>query len=148
MENQIIDDSFGLSLNDQMRSYIQEIARWANFLAIVGFIGLGFMVLGGLFASVMLTSMGSELGGLGISGGLISLIYIVVALVAFIPLRYLFVYANKAKSALRSGSDAELTEAFMNLKSYFKFVGIMTIVAIGLYAVLLLFGTLIGGRMM
>lgn len=142
MEDQIIDDaSFGGSLNDQMRAYIQETAKWTYFLSILGFIFLGFMVIGSLFAGLMFGSMTRELG-YGISGGLISLLYLGGALLYFFPIFYLFRFSTKAKAATRTGNDAELTDAFQNLKSHYKFVGILTIVFLGLYVIFFLFGGL------
>lgn len=149
MESQIIDDSFGSTLNDQMRGYIKEIANWSYFLAIIGFIFIGFMVLGGLFAGVILGSMmGDEmLGMMAVGPGLLSGMYLVMALVYFFPVFYLYRFSTKAKIALRSGSDMELTDAFENLKSHYKFLGILTIVIIGLYFLFFLFAGL-GGMMM
>ncbi len=142
MEDQIIDDaSFGGSLSDQMRAYIQETAKWTYFLSILGFIFLGFMVIGSLFAGLMFGSMTRELG-YGISGGLISLLYLGGALLYFFPIFYLFRFSTKAKAATRTGNDAELTDAFQNLKSHYKFVGILTIVFLGLYVIFFLFGGL------
>jgi len=142
MENQIIDDSFGMTLNDQMRSYIQEISKWSYFLSIIGFIGIGFIILAALFAGMIFGSMSNELGmGMGMmSGGVITVLYLIIGGVYFFPVLYLFRFSTKAKAALRSGSDSELTEAFENLKSHYKFLGIMTIVVLGLYALLFLFG--------
>lgn len=142
MEDQIIDDSsFDGGLNDQMRSYINEIAKWTYFLSILGFIFLGFMVLGSLFAGLMFGSLTRELG-YGMSGGLITLLYLGGALLYFFPIFYLFRFSTKAKAATRSGSDSELTDAFQNLKSHYKFVGILTIVILGLYVIFFLFGGL------
>lgn len=145
MEEQIIDDSFGVSLNDQMRSYLQETAKWSYFLSIIGFVFIGFMVLGALFAGMMLGALSSEMG-YGMGGSFISIIYLVGAGLYFFPILYLFRFSSKAKIALRSGSDAELTEAFQNLKSHYKFMGILTIVVIGFYLLFFIFGGL--GMMM
>ncbi|MCB0630718.1 MAG: DUF5362 family protein [Saprospiraceae bacterium] len=150
MESQIIDDSFESTLSDQMRLYIKEIASWSFFLSIVGFVFIGFMVLFGLFAGVILSSiMGNEMMGMmGMMGpGLMSGLYLVLALVYFFPVFYLFRFSSKAKTALRTGDDTELTVAFENLKSHYKFMGILTIVIISLYFLIFLFG-IVGGMMM
>ena len=147
MEDQIIDDSsFGTGLNDQMRSYLQETAKWTYFLSILGFIFLGLMVLGSLVVGMMFGSMTRELG-YGNSGGLITLLYLGGALLYFFPVLYLFKFSTKAQTALRSGNEGELTDAFQNLKSHYKFVGILTIVLLGFYLLFFLFGGL-GALMM
>ena len=142
MEDQIIDDSsFGVSLNDEMRTYLEETAKWTYFLSILGFVFLGFIVIGALFAGLIFGSLSQELG-YGLSGGLISLIYLSVALLFFFPVLYLFRFSTKAKTAVRTGNDGELTDAFQNLRSHYKFIGILTIVMLGLYVVFFLFGGL------
>ena len=142
MEDQIIDDSsFGVSLNDEMRTYLEEAAKWTYFLSILGFVFLGFIVIGALFAGLIFGSVSQELG-YGLSGGLISLIYLAVALLFFFPTLYLFRFSTKAKTAVRTGNDRELTDAFQNLKSHYKFMGILTIAMLGLYVVFFLFGGL------
>jgi hypothetical protein len=146
MDSQIIDDGFGNTLNDQMRLYIKEIANWSFFLSIVGFVFIGFMVLFGLFAGVILGSMmGDELlSMMALGPGMLSGMYLIMALIYFFPVFYLFRFASKARVSLRSGNDTELTEAFENLKSHYKFMGILTIVVIAIYFLFFVFAS-IGG---
>ncbi|MCR5863585.1 hypothetical protein LRS05_16360 [Flavobacterium sp. J372] len=42
-------DSFELQVSAAARDYLKTAAKWAMFLAIIGFIGIAFMVLAGLF---------------------------------------------------------------------------------------------------
>lgn len=138
MEEQIIDDSFGLTLNDQMRDYIHETAKWTYFLSILGLISVGFLALGSLFMGVIFGTMTSQMG-YGASGGLITILYLGILLLFFFPVLYLFRFSTKVKAAMHSGSDMELTEAFQNLKSHYKFVGILAIVALSLYMLSIMF---------
>ena len=56
----------------------------------------------------------------------------------FVPSWYLLRYARKLKSALASKDSKELTAAFENEKSLYKFWGVLTIVMIAIYAVMLI----------
>lgn len=38
-----------LQLTEESKSFLREIAKWAYFLSILGFVGVGFMVILALF---------------------------------------------------------------------------------------------------
>ena len=133
------DNLFELQVDQQSISYLGETARWAKFLAIVGFVLCGVMIVFALFAGTILSTF-SRMGNtdaltstLGLGGAFISLIYIVIALLYFFPCLYLFNFSNKMQSALRNNDQTNLNAAFSNLKACFKFVGILTIVFLSFY---------------
>ena len=132
-----------LKLNDQTKAYLLETAKWSKFFAILGFILCVLMIIFALF-------VGTIMGGLmaaanpaaanvysGASGIFISVFYIALALVYMIPQYYRFKFANEAKLAINSDDDDLLESALGNQKSYYKFMGIFTIIFIALYAVLI-----------
>ncbi|GHA65818.1 DUF5362 family protein [Pontibacter akesuensis] len=125
--------------------YLSQAAKWGKFLAIVGFVIVGLMVLVGLFAGA---SMGALMnGGMGntagvgsiIGGGFFTVIYLLFALLYFLPIFYLYRFSSKAQLALNEQSEAAINEAFKNLKSLLKFMGILTIVFLAFYGLALLF---------
>src|SRR5690606_35157917 len=107
--------------------YLRESAKWAKFIAIVGFILCGIMVLVALFAGTILAaSMSTAMGeAAGIGGGVITFIYIVAAALWFIPCLYLFRFASAMQVALRNNEQEKLSNSLKNLKSHFKFIGIL-----------------------
>lgn len=148
MDNpQIIDDNFGGStLNSEIRSYLAETARWGYFLSIVGFIGIGFMVLAGLFMGSFMSTLGMGAAGM-ISPAIFTVMYLIIAALYFFPVLYLFKFSTKMKVALRSDNEAELTTSFQNLKSLYKFMGILTAIILGLYALIFVFGMISGAML-
>ncbi|MCF6128760.1 hypothetical protein L1S35_03695 [Flavobacterium sp. AS60] len=134
-----------LSLNELAVAALRESAKWCLFLAIVGFIGIAFMVLAGAFMSLTMATIGNEFGGVDPLGGLkayFGLIYIVIAALYFFPIYYLYKYATGTKRALESSNSEVLSDALVNLKSHHKFLGITTIVIISLY-ILIIIGVII-----
>jgi hypothetical protein len=136
---------FDLQVDQQSISYLGETARWARFLSIVGFVLCGVMIIFALFAGSILSTF-SRLGNadalsstMGVGGAFVSLIYIVIALLYFFPCLYLFNFSAKMQTALRNNDQTNLNVAFSNLKSCFKFVGILTIVFMSFY----LLGTIV-----
>lgn len=135
---------FELQVDHQSNAYLKETAKWAKFLSIIGFIGCALIILVGIFAgSVMATTLGDMGGGFGGGMGVVmAVVYILFALLAFFPYLYLYRFANQMQVALRNNDQAALTTSFGNLKSCFKFVGILTIIILAFYALALVFGVL------
>ncbi len=150
MNDTILDDTHSdknNSLTQITLSYLKETAKWCQFLSILGFIFLGFIFI----AAVSMIIFGSELNstlaaaqgynrGVQFPTGLIALLYIILGALYFFPIYYLYNFATNMKKATFSGSNSEIQEAFKNLKSHYKFVGIVTIVILSIYLLIFLFG--------
>ncbi len=138
-------DSFELQLTSLAKDYLTETAKWAKFLSIMGFILIGFMIIGAL----AMFAVGDAFAGMGAGafgnafGAFLGVVYLLVAFLYFFPVLYLYKFSSKAKSALYNNNSQELTEALENLKSHYKFVGILTIVILSFY-VLMMFLAILG----
>jgi hypothetical protein len=151
MDQQVQTNSenlFDLQVDAQASGYLAEAAKWGKFLSIVGFIVCGLMALAGLFAGSMMGSLMSG-GSTGvesaIGGGVFTVIYFLTALLWFMPCLYLYKFSTKAQSAIRANEQAELVESMKNLKSCFRFMGILMIILLAFYA--LIFVIAIGSAM-
>lgn len=139
---------FSLSIDPVTKTHLSETARWARFLAIVGMISLVLMVVFGLVYSIWLSSMVSSMQGrYGVqapgayTGGLAvgaAFMFIVMAVIAFFPMLYMLRFANQMKAALYSNDQENLNSSFQNLKRYFRYVGIITLIGIGLWVIWLI----------
>lgn len=130
-----------LVLNTKSKSFLREIGKWCFFFSILGFVSiLLFLVsaiLMGTIYAPLLDMASQQQGGPNISVFLM-IFYIVIALLYLIPVLYLFKFSTKVKVALATKNDDILADALENLKSHFKFIGVITIITISLY--ILLFG--------
>ena len=136
MEHNSSFDSFELHLTAQAQDFLRTAAKWAMFLAILGFIVIAFWI----FAALGMLAAGSVVGDMPSSPGMgamaffsptvLGLAYLIMAILYFFPVLYLYKFSSKIKNALSSNSSDELTEAFGNLKSHYKFIGIITIITI------------------
>lgn len=144
IENIGKDETTELYLSDQSKNYLSETAKWAKFIAIIGFIGIGVMILIGINMGALIGSMANaseELGGWGTGfSALISVFYIGIAILYLYPVLKLYQFADRTKKALAGNSSETMSLAFESQKSMFKFMGIMTIAVLGLYVILLLIG--------
>jgi len=132
---------FDLQIDQPVTTYLGETAKWAKFLAIIGFVFCGIMAIIAVFAgSLMSTAFGSMGGDGGMSGIFVTLLYLVIAALYFFPCLYLFHFANKMQRALRQNDQGSLTDSFRNLKSCYKFLGILMIIVLAFYAIALIVG--------
>lgn len=123
-----------LSLSKSAIVFLEETRKWTNFLSILGFIGIGIMVVFGLFAGAIMSTMSNTLGApVDAFPGFFGFIYIIMALVYFFPVLYLYRFGAKLKVALKTHDNTMLTLALENLKSHYKFVGIVAVIMLSIY---------------
>jgi hypothetical protein len=123
--------------SSEIKGYLLETAKWGKFLAIVGYIGTGLLVLLAFFMMFGLSSL-SQFVEVSFPMGMLGFVYIIFAVLYFIPVNYLFQYSVKMKQGLIANDLQNITTGFRNLKSLFKFFGIFTIVILSLYVLILI----------
>jgi len=139
---------FELQVDQSSMSYLKDAARWARFLAIVGFIFCGLFVLFAILAGTALSGLFNTMGTTstfagGIGAGMIAFIYIVIALLNFFPCLYLYNFGTRMKVALRNNDQEQLIVSFKNVRAFFRFVGVLMVIGICFWVLALLI-TIIG----
>lgn len=136
-------EEFELQLNESAKEFLRETAKWAYFLSILGYIGIGFIVLIAIFAGAFFAFIGNlsrEMNNFGAMGGsFISSLYLLIAVFYFFPVYYLNKFASNAKIALRDNDSKSLAASFEYLKSHYKFIGIVSLIILCLYALIIVF---------
>jgi len=136
---------FELQVDHDASTYLKESARWAKFLAVIGFVLCGIILLVALFAGSMLAgsfgAMGMGRGGTAM-GAVVSVIYIALGLLYFFPCLYTYNFATKMQIALRNNDQAQLNQSFKNLKSCYRFMGILMIIWLCFVALGLIFSVI------
>lgn len=136
-----------LIITENMRSYIYDMAGWAKFLAILGFIFSGMMMLMAFFAGAVMGTLGA-MGNAGLYGtlgsGVFTFVFVLYGVLFLYPSLMLFKYATKAKQGVLYADQASLEDGMSKLKSFFKFYGILAIVVIAFYSLIFL-GAVAGG---
>lgn len=129
-----------LQISPQTLGYLQESARWGKFLAIMGFILCGFLAIMAFVLPTFLarlpqySSLSSSFSS-GMQAGM-TVLYLVCAGMLFLPCLYLYKFSIKMQLAIKSVNQENFDESFMNLKSMFKFYGILTIVLLSFYVLI------------
>jgi hypothetical protein len=131
-------DIFRMEIDDHSKSLFLEMTRWTKFLAILGFIFLGLILIGGIFVGMAVSKITySPLAGIGSAG--VIMIYVVIAAVNFYPTYALLKYSTAMKAALHTNSKQKFIEAVSHLKNFFKFFGILMVISLCLYGLIIVF---------
>lgn len=138
LDNNIISQDH-MKINAGDRNNLLEVARWARFLSIVGFVILGIMAIA-ILSMVALGASNPLMGNSETSIGVAILISLVFLSLYFFPIYYLYKAAKGIRGGLSSSDDSALSDGFSSLKSHYKFLGIFMIVVLSFYALALLTG--------
>lgn len=142
---QPIDSSFDspsqITLTNDDFEYLNSIRKWTRFLAILGFIFVGLMVIGGFSIGSIFSALGPNAGTMPIPSSIFGVLYLFFAAIYFFPILYLYRFSSNLGLALNGENN--ITQAFAYLKSHYKFIGILAIIIMGLYGMVLL-GVLVG----
>jgi len=107
---------------------LRQTKPWVTFLAIVGFVFAGLMVLLGLlmmvFGAAKPTKFPWPFG----------LVYLLLALLYIFPSLFLLRYGAAIRRLLDGNGMNALTDALREQKSFWRLVGIMTAVVLCIYA--------------
>ena len=95
-------------------SYLIECARWGKFLAIMGFILCGIMVIMAFFIPVMITALPpyntmSSTFSAGVKAGMTT-VYLFLAVMMFFPCFYLYKFSVKMQSDVNTINQEKFDE--------------------------------------
>jgi amino acid transporter len=128
----------GVKVTDSMIDSLRSTKPWTKLLAILGFVGVGIMILCAalMFFSNMLPSQKG-------AAPFVGFVYILFAALYFMPAFYLFKYSSSIGNFLESNGQTDLESALSNQKSFWKFAGIlaligMVFVVLGIVAAILI----------
>ncbi len=121
----------GLIISHRTEKSLLAISGWTKFIAIVGFIFLGLMV---LFGFSMGSIMSKTMPGDSDAGTIISVImgfsYLVIAGIYFYPIFALLKFSILSQRAVRTKNNNDIDEAFSFLKGHYTYVGVLMLIGL------------------
>jgi hypothetical protein len=116
--------------------------KWSIFIAVLGFMFLGLMLVIGLIAGTFLSAFNSGESGPGLPESYLLVSYFIIGIVFFFPNLFLFRFSKHTAHAVQNLNKLELYKAFRYLKLYFIYFGVLLIIVLSLYIMaLILSGT-------
>ena len=146
MENNLhVENGDNLVIDWRSKEFLKETAKWTKFLAILGFVGIGLMVLGSLVMLFAPSSLMSN-GDFPFGGKIfMMLLYLAFAVLYYFPISYLYQFSENTKKAIENNDNNAIRDAFEFLKSHYKFMGILTIILLSFYAIIIFIGLIGAG---
>ena len=129
MNTEFSTSNQNLEITQVTKSIFLETAKQAKFLAILGFIGMGIMVIAGFFMGAIMSSLGSlssysnTPNPFGMIGSIFFVIlYLIMALIYYFPIKYLYDFSTKVKKAFEIQDQMLFNEAILELKAHYKYI--------------------------
>ena len=144
-DNLHVENGENLVIDWRSKEFLKETAKWTKFLAILGFVGIGLMVLGSLVMLFAPSSLMSN-GDFPFGGKIfMMLLYLAFAVLYYFPVSYLYQFSENTKKAIENNDNNAIRDAFEFLKSHYKFMGILTIILLAFYAIMIFIGLIGAG---
>jgi hypothetical protein len=135
---------FENGLNERSKAYLLETTRWTKFIAIMGFIGIGFMIIGGLVIANVSALSGTENRYAGLGAATLGVTYIVLAALYFFPIFLLYKFSKSMKQGIADNNMELITDAFRYQKNLYKYMGIFMIILIAFSLIMIVFAGVMG----
>src|SRR5450759_3364512 len=126
-----------IEIEQETLKHLNTTRKWAMFVAIIGFIFLGLVIIIGAIAGTFLTAFNSGEKSLGIPESLMFVPILVIAVIYFFPILFLFRFSKYSSRAIQNFDKLEFNKAIKNLKYYFAYFGILIIISF-LYYILVI----------
>ncbi len=128
----------GPTLTPLGQQYLDQTRPWVRLMSVATFVSAGFLTLCGfvmLFIGLVGGLAARDTGGLGpvgsaIGGGLMAVVYLGLACVYIAPGMFLWRYASAIQHLTASATAARLEDALKQQRSFWRFVGILTVIAV------------------
>lgn len=131
------DSLANIPVTPLMIEHLRATKPWVRFMSIMMFISVGFMFLAGLAMMFMSSPMGGR--GPQFFGPVMGIVYFVLGGLYLAPAFFLHQYASAIQDLLRGGGDVAMETALGSQKSFWRFVGILTLVILCIYALVFVF---------
>jgi hypothetical protein len=122
-----------LTITSAAKGFLTETSKWCKFLSILGFVGLGLLLLSSFFIYTIYSNM-SQASAMPFNLGIVmTIVYVLIIAIYIFPIYYLYQFSVQLKKALISKDDETLASAFEMLKSHYKFTGVFSIIMLSIY---------------
>lgn len=124
-----------LRLSDLSKTSLRDTSKWTLFFSILGFILIAILVLAGFFLGTFITRLSGQENNLPLPGFALGIIYAFFGAIYFPPILFLYRFSKGIKKAFAENNESSLDTAFLNLKSHYQYIGILTIIMLAIYLI-------------
>lgn len=118
---------------------IMERTRpWVLFMSILGFVSVGFMILGGI--GVAIAGVATQKPEFAI----VAIVYPLLGLVYLFPSLHLYRYSTRIRVLMANAQVQQLDSALDAQRAFWKFVGVMTVIGFAVGLLVFMFAIVAG----
>ena len=122
-----------IEIGHETLKHLNTLRKWTMFLAVIGFIFFGLIIILGLITGTFLTAFNQSTKAQGIPDALVIAAFIVSALMNFFPVYFLFNFSKHTSLAVATHDRKEMHIAIKYLKRFFIYIGVFLIVVLTVY---------------
>ncbi len=137
MENR--NEVKNIEIDQKDLKHLNKTRKWTMFIAIIGFILLGLIIVIGGIAGTFLSVFNSGEQGVSVPLVLAIIMVVVFFCVCFFPGMFLFRFSKQIRKAVKNHDKKELSNALRNLKYFFVYLGILIILILTFYLITIIF---------
>jgi uncharacterized membrane protein len=134
-----IPETKTIEIDQQILNNLNNTRKWTMFLAIIGFILIGMMVVVGAITGTFLSVFNSVGNSNGVPEYIIFAIFLLLVGLCLFPVIFLFRFSKHTAKAIQTFNRQELHKAFKYLKFYFAYLGVLIIIALTFYVAAIIF---------
>jgi hypothetical protein len=136
-------------LTQSAQLYLDQTRPWVRFMSVFTFVGAAVMALAGLAMMVMgiaggLAATGSTSPFRGVPGVVSGFLYLLMSCLYVAPGVFLHRYAGAIKKLMAARTASALEDALKHQKSFWRYVGILSIIALAFLVLVFVLGTVAG----
>ena len=118
-----------LRITENIQSNLLTATKWLKFMTILSTVGVALFFIIGIVLLFIPTYD-------GVPGALYGVIYMLLTLLYFYPIKKSFDLIKNTREAMGNASQMGLEQAAANVKSILKYFGILSIVCLSIYALI------------
>lgn len=120
-----------LRITENIQNNLLTATKWLKFMTILSTVGVALFFIIGIVLLFIPTYD-------GVPGALYGVIYMLLTLLYFYPIKKSFDLIKNTRDAMGNASQMGLEQAAANVKSILKYFGILSIVCLSIYALILI----------
>ena len=128
-----------IEIDQEDLKQLNKTRKWTMFIAIIGFIFLGLVIVIGGIAGTFLSLFNSGDQGLSVSLVLAIILVVVFFCVCLFPGLFLLRFSKQIRKVVKNHDKKELSIALRNLKYFFVYLGVLIIIILSLYLISVIF---------
>jgi hypothetical protein len=123
-----------IEIDNETLNHLNTTRKWSMFIAVLGLIILGLVIIVGVIAGTFFTAFNTEGTVAGLPESILIATVLGMAVAYLFPVVFLFRFSKYTGYAVKTLNREDLRKGIKNLRSFFVYIGILVILFLLVYA--------------